>query len=104
MEDKIMSSIRISSYISNISSNYGLNSVKVIIGELTLWFSYQTVIAFQQGWGETVITENIWGTTTGKHLNEIDPDHSIRLPNNKFEIRLQSVLAEYKLIAPVISI
>jgi hypothetical protein len=35
--------------------------------------------------GEEFIRENVWGQTTGKHLNWINPDHSIRLSGDEFE-------------------
>jgi hypothetical protein len=40
-------------------------------GTLKLWFSYDTIVAFQSG-GTRVVCENVWSTTTGKHLNWID--------------------------------
>lgn len=47
------------------------NFTKVNIGTITVWFSYDTPIAFRSS-GERVVRENIWSTTTGKHLNAID--------------------------------
>ena len=78
-------------------SNYGINSIRVDVGSLTLWFSYKTVIAFQNGWGETLVSENIWGSTTGKHLNWINPDHSVRLDRDEFKTKLEEVLKEHSL-------
>lgn len=37
-----------------------------------LWFSYETCIAFSHPETGLVVHENIWSTTTGKHLNYID--------------------------------
>lgn len=49
------------------------NMTKVNIGTTTVWFSYETPIAFMHGTRNTlVVRENIWSTTTGKHLNSID--------------------------------
>jgi hypothetical protein len=62
----------ISSYGQYSSGNYGVHTQRVDIGDLTLWFSYKTLVAFQfTGKGRTV-TRNYWSTTTGKHLNWID--------------------------------
>ena len=38
---------------------------------MTLWFSYQTLVAFRIG-AEKVVHQNDWSNTTGKHLNQID--------------------------------
>ena len=50
------------------------NFTVVTIGERTYWFSYTTCVGFldySTGRG-IVVRENVWGPTTGKHLNEID--------------------------------
>ena len=47
------------------------NFTKINIGTITVWFSYDTPIAFRES-GERVVRENIWSTTTGNHLNAID--------------------------------
>lgn len=47
------------------------NLTRVQIDSLSLWFSYNTVIAFTVN-GVRHVTENAWGPTTGRHLNEID--------------------------------
>jgi len=43
-----------------------------------------------------IIRENIWGSTTGKHLNWIDRDKSIRVDSATFEDRLQRLRDKYK--------
>jgi hypothetical protein len=48
------------------------NSLSVNVGPITVWFSYQTPVAFQVRGGLTVVRQNDWGPTTGKHLNAID--------------------------------
>ena len=49
------------------------NFTKINVGALTVWFSYETPIAFKNGtWSTLVVSENVWGPTTGKHLNYID--------------------------------
>lgn len=56
------------------------------------YFSYTTVIAFTDGFGGLVVTENVWGPTTGKHLNWIDGgDKSTRLGREAFLARLESL-------------
>jgi hypothetical protein len=69
------------------------NFAIVYVGEITLAFSYETVIAFctwTTGW---VVSINYWGPTTGKHLNYLDNgNHKDRLPDAEFKSRLESVL------------
>ena len=48
------------------------NLTKVNIGTTTVWFSYATPIAFKVYGQPRVVRENVWSTTTGKHLNSID--------------------------------
>ena len=62
----------IGTYGNYSSGNYGAHCLRVDIGPIRLWFSYQTVIAFQVDGHARVVHQNDWGTTTGKHLNAID--------------------------------
>lgn len=87
--------ITISSYGRYSSDNYGANTIKVSIGRLTLWFSYQTLVAFQMGWENKVVCRNVWTTTTGKHLNWIDGGRKEdRVSPDEFNATLQAVMAE----------
>lgn len=65
------------------NSNYGTNSTAIKIGSNTYYFSYSTLIAFKIK-EEFHISQNYWGTTTGKHLNWINPDKSIRETQEEF--------------------
>jgi hypothetical protein len=80
--------------------NYGngqANSMFVEIGNLTLYFSYKTVIGFE-GFGEPLtVSENLWGPTTGKHLNLLQSDKDKRLARRVFEDRLNHLLSEHGL-------
>lgn len=89
--------ISIRNYVDYSSNNYG-SSRAVTIGELDLYFSYDTIIAFSAPSTGLVIRENDWSTTTGKHLNAIDPDHKIRISGEDFEKQLDALLATYKLV------
>jgi len=81
------------SYGDYSSENYGAHSIEMTIKGMTLYFSYQTVVAFRNARGyELVISKNVWGTTTGRHLNWINPDHKIRIENKEFEKKLQEVI------------
>lgn len=59
---------------THIQSNF----YSVDIKEITIYFSYQTPIAFRHC-GKLFISINEWGTTTGKHLNILNRDHKIRI-------------------------
>ena len=48
------------------------NFTKINVGTVMVWFSYDTPIAFKVYGQPRVVRENIWSTTTGKHLNAID--------------------------------
>ena len=88
-----------SSYGNYKLSNYGAHSLNINIGSLSLWFSYDTVIAFQDGFKPIQVSENCWQQTTGKHLNAIDNgDKKSRLGRAVFEHNLEAVLAKHGLI------
>jgi hypothetical protein len=75
----------ISSYGNYSSDNSGAHCLKVNIGEMTLFFSYQTLVAFSTRKTGLVCRENDWGPTTGKHLNIIQPDKKKRVDTKEFE-------------------
>ena len=82
------------------------NFTRVWVGNLTLIFSYKTIIAFQYGWGadEWVVHENDWSATTGKHLNWVDggEQHDKRLDAESFGRALNNVLVSTNLKDEVI--
>lgn len=71
------------------------NFTEVSVNGLTLWFSYQTVIAYQTT-GNIQVCENVWSKTTGKHLNYLC-DKSQRLPYETFQQGLKDTLTAYGL-------
>ena len=78
------------------SDNYGAHSIAIEIGRRTVYFSFDTPIAFSgynsKGEKFYCVRQNEWGGTTGKHLNWIDRDKSIRLPSEEFEKELARFL------------
>jgi len=60
------------------NENTAKNAPYVEVNGVTFYLSYETVVAVSYGLGLKVI-KNQWGPTTGKHLNWISTDHSIRL-------------------------
>ena len=77
--------------------NRNTKQITVEIGDLDLYFSYNTIVAFRSPHSGFVISENIWSMTTGRHLNEIDPDKTKRINNTKFLIILVKTLQHYGL-------
>ena len=60
--------------------------------------SYSTIVAFEYPGHQLVVRDNVWSTTTGKHLNWIS-SKKYRLPSDKFEAELKKVQgksADYK--------
>lgn len=85
------------SYGQYRSENYGSHCQKLVIGNLTLYFSYDTVIAFAApGMTSLAISVNVWGPTTGKHLNWICSDKARRIPYTEFKAKLDAKLKEMR--------
>jgi hypothetical protein len=51
---------------------HAANFTEVVLGDLTVWFSYDTPVAFRVQGQRPVVRRNVWRQTTGRHLNEID--------------------------------
>jgi hypothetical protein len=93
---------KISSY-GPYSGNYGTHCMQVEIGSVTLYFSYQTLIAFSTPEGR-VVSKNCWGPTTGKHLNSIDGgDKKSRLDRDEFEAKWKEVAERFN-VEPALTI
>lgn len=88
------------SYGNYDSNNYSGHCMALTLGTLTLYFSYQTVVAFDEDNGDGIqVVANQWGPTTGKHLNWIDGGNkSSRLPKEKFDKALKAVLVKHYLV------
>lgn len=75
------------------SDNYGTHCLRFTDAEGNrFWFSYETLVAFRIK-GEFHIRQNVWGTTTGKHLNWINPNKEIREDYETFEANLVRLTA-----------
>ena len=61
------------------------------INGLTLYFSYQTLIAI-----DNLISVNKWSVTTARHLYWINPNHDIRV--NDFDERARKILKDNDLL------
>lgn len=78
------------------SYNYG-TSIAIEICDLTLYFSYDTIVAFKEG-TNFYISENIWSKTTGKHLNWLEKDKKSRLKYSEFKDKLEKTLNKYNIV------
>jgi hypothetical protein len=68
---------------------------RVDIGPITLYFSYETCVAFWVDGHSLVVCENIWSTTTGRHLGELDgggANKKNRVPYAEFDRQLKQVI------------
>ena len=79
--------------LRNMNENGAKNFNMVEIGDLELYFSYETCVGFRTSKTGLVVSENIWGSTTGKHLNWLDGGRKeCRVPNGEFEKQLKELL------------
>lgn len=61
--------------------------------EATLYFSYETIVGVRDGtYSKIMVSENEWSTTTGKLLNELEPDKKARYPHENIMTEAQRVL------------
>lgn len=77
------------------SENYGSHCLAAEFGELTLYFSYKTIVGFHCPKTGYVVSENLWGPTTGKHINAINGREQERVSRDTFERQLRDVLTTY---------
>ena len=81
------------SYGNYRSDNYGAHCLKFYVGNMVVYFSYRTPVAFATSGHPRVVRENEWGPTTGKHLNWIDGgDKKNRIPGVEFEALLNKAV------------
>lgn len=66
------------------------NLHRINVNNKSFWLSYETIVAFYAD-DKLVCSENVWSTTTGKHLNEIEPDKKKRIKHSEFEERLKNL-------------
>lgn len=77
------------------SANYGAHTLAFVDGAGNeYYYSYDTLVAFRTS-SEFHIIRNYWGSTTGKHLNWINPDKSIREDAETFENNYKRLVKQY---------
>ena len=82
----------ISTYGNYESDNYGAHALRVDFEMFTLYYSYKTIVAYYDHVDGLVCSKNVWGVTTGKHLNWIEPDKKKRVENDAFQQMLKTML------------
>lgn len=84
------------SYGNYSSDNYGNHTLQFFLPGITLWYSYKTIVAYRDGQDGLVVCENVWGPTTGKHLNWIDGgDKKNRYLQDEFDEALKAALERH---------
>lgn len=68
------------------------NLTVVRVMDATFYFSYETCVGFVTPEGEQVVSENVWGNTTGRHLNWVQPDKSERVHHVEFARRYRALV------------
>ena len=82
----------ISNYGNYSSDNHGAHTLRVDFEMFTLYYSYETIVAYYDHEDKLVVSQNVWGTTTGKHLNWIESDKKIRVKHDDFVKKLAAML------------
>lgn len=82
----------ISNYGKYGSDNYGAHTLRVDFQNFTLYYSYETIVAYDDVTDGLVVSENVWSTTTGKHLNWIQSDKKKRVKHSEFLVMLEEML------------
>lgn len=89
---------KISSYGEYSSDNYGAHSRSVELANITLYYSYETIVAYRDTTDGLIVSENCWSTTTGKHLNWIDGGNKkSRKPRAEFEAMLSAACERHNI-------
>ncbi len=93
-----MNTPSISSYGQYSSNNYGVHTKKLVLENITLYYSYEIIVAYYDFTDGKVVSVNQWGTTTGKHLNWIDNgDKKNRKPAEVFDAMLKAACLRHNI-------
>ena len=75
-----------------ISRSCNDNLTRLYLGDnITIWFSYETPVAFAISGEGTFKSENIWSRTTQRHLDSI-PGHELK--REEFKKRLARLMGK----------
>jgi 3',5'-cyclic AMP phosphodiesterase CpdA len=67
------------------------SSTFVTVNDMTLLFSYRTVVAYKVDGDTWIASENVWSQTTGRHIGQL-PDNRATLPHDEFMAALDKAL------------
>lgn len=85
----------ITNYGQYSSDNYGVHTLKVDLGDIEFYYSYETIVAYCDGKDGLVCSKNHWGVTTGKHLNWIQSHKDLRKDPETFDKMLKDAIARH---------
>ena len=86
---------KITNYGQYSNDNYGAHTLKVVTENLDLYYSYETIVAYSDAKDGLVCSVNIWGTTTGKHLNWIESNKKLRKNSVEFGEMLAAAIVRH---------
>ena len=61
---------------------------------IELYFSYETIVAVKRPGFQLCVAKNEWSNTTGKLLNELEPDKDCRYPHSVIMKNVTEALQE----------
>ena len=94
MSDKVQLPV-ITNYGHYSNDNYGAHTLKVDLGSIEFYYSYETIVAYLDDKDGLVCSENRWGPTTGKHLNWIKSNKKLRKNQYEFSTMLKEAIARH---------
>lgn len=66
------------------------------LNKISVYFSYETPIAFNSNEKGLIVRQNDFSRTTGKHLNHLSEDKSLRVTGEEFENLLREEMTRLK--------
>lgn len=81
---------------------HGLNQTSITLGNITLYFSYETCVAFHLAGAGYFVPVNNWSNTTGKHITQmtgIDSKSDRRMSYAEFSAKLAYVMTAIEIHA-----
>lgn len=102
-----MTRVTIETYGDYTSDAYGVHTLKVTVqkgnGGVVFYYSYETIVAIEWGGFNSAVSENVWGPTTGRHINWLDNGNkNARLPREEFEEKVKEVCEFYEIEPPAV--
>lgn len=94
-DDAVTKPVSVRKYGDYPGIHYGAHAIKVELPWITVWFSYNTPIAFQASRFEYMVArKNDWGPTTGKHIRWAKDGSGdiVTLPGEDFEKALAEAM------------